>query len=63
MKLAFTLEYDGTDFSGFQSQKNSITIQDHIERAIEKITKELTTKNIYIKKIPIDLYGCQSWEI
>ena len=30
---------------------------------IEKITKELTFKNIYIKKIPIDLYGCQSWEI
>ena len=30
---------------------------------IEEITKELTIKNIYIKKITIDLYGCQSWEI
>ena len=45
MKLAFTLEYDGTDFSGFQSQKNSITIQDHIERAIEKITNTKTRIN------------------
>ena len=45
MKLAFTLEYDGTDFSGFQSQKNSITIQDYIERAIEKITNTKTRIN------------------
>ena len=30
---------------------------------IKEITKELTIKNIYIKKIPIDLNGCQSWEI
>ena len=38
MRLAFTLEYDGTDFSGFQLQKNAITIQEHLEKAIKKIT-------------------------
>ena len=31
MKLAFTLEYDGTSFSGFQRQHNAETIQEHIE--------------------------------
>lgn len=44
MRLAFTLEYDGSDYSGFQSQKNTITIQDCIEDALKKITK----KNIRI---------------
>ena len=38
MRLAFTLEYDGTDFSGFQLQKNAITIQEHLEKAIKEIT-------------------------
>ena len=40
MRLAFTLEYDGTDFSGFQSQKNAITIQNTIEHALKEITSE-----------------------
>jgi len=40
VRLAFTLEYDGTDFSGFQIQKNSITIQEHLENAIKEITAE-----------------------
>ena len=44
MRFAFTLEYDGSDYSGFQSQKNAITIQDCIEEALKKITK----KNIRI---------------
>ena len=38
MKLAFTVEYDGTDFSGFQRQKNAITIQEQLEIAIMEIT-------------------------
>jgi tRNA pseudouridine38-40 synthase len=38
VKLAFTVEYDGTDFSGFQRQKNAITIQEHLENAIMEIT-------------------------
>ena len=37
MRLAFTLEYDGTNFSGFQKQNNAITIQEHIENALKNI--------------------------
>ena len=40
MRLAFTLEYDGTSFSGFQSQKNVPTIQDSVEEALKKITNQ-----------------------
>lgn len=35
-----TLEYDGTAYSGFQIQKNGITIQDVLEEAVGKIAKE-----------------------
>ena len=45
MKLAFTLEYAGTDFSGFQSQKNALTIQYYLEEAIKKITDQETKIN------------------
>ena len=31
MKLAFTLEYDGTSFSGFQRQHNAETIQEKLQ--------------------------------
>ena len=44
MKLAFTVEYDGTNFSGFQNQKNAPSIQ----QAIEKALKEITQTNISI---------------
>ena len=40
MRLAFTTEYDGSGFSGFQRQKNAISIQQNLEEAIEKITQE-----------------------
>ena len=39
MRLAFTVEYDGTDFSGFQRQKNAPTIQEKIEDAIRAVTE------------------------
>ena len=45
MKLAFTVEYDGGDFSGFQRQINAITIQEKIEDAIEVITKQKVSIN------------------
>ena len=45
MRLAFTLEYDGTSFSGFQSQKNVPTIQDSVEDALIKITNKNTRIN------------------
>ena len=40
MRLAFTTEYDGSEFSGFQRQKNAISIQQNLEEVIEKITQE-----------------------
>ena len=40
MRLAFTTEYDGSGFSGFQRQKNAISIQQNLEEVIEKITQE-----------------------
>ena len=40
MKLVFTTEYNGTNFSGFQRQKNAVSIQQSLEEAIKKITKE-----------------------
>lgn len=40
--IRLTIEYDGTDYAGWQSQKRrgSKTIQEEIEKAIEKITRE-----------------------
>lgn len=34
-----TIAYDGTDYVGFQVQKNGISIQEKIERALKKMTK------------------------
>ncbi len=41
MKYALIIEYDGTRYSGFQYQKNSLTVQEEIEKAIERFTGEL----------------------
>lgn len=38
--LKLTIEYDGTNFSGWQKQKNRRTVQEEIECALEKIIKE-----------------------
>jgi tRNA pseudouridine38-40 synthase len=35
------IAYDGTDYSGWQKQKNSLTIQEVIESALSKITSEI----------------------
>ena len=45
MRLAATLEYDGTEFSGFQRQNNAETIQEHLEVSLKKITHENITIN------------------
>ena len=47
MRLAATLEYDGTEFSGFQRQNNAETIQEHIESSLKKITNENITCLLY----------------
>ena len=33
------IEYDGTNFVGWQHQKNGISIQEKIEKALQKILK------------------------
>lgn len=38
--IKLTIEYDGTNYSGFQKQKNSITIGQKLEEAIEQIVKD-----------------------
>ena len=38
--IRLTLEYDGTDYSGWQIQKNAITIQGIVQKALTKITDE-----------------------
>ncbi|MDY6935523.1 MAG: tRNA pseudouridine(38-40) synthase TruA [Spirochaetota bacterium] len=42
IRIALLIQYDGTMFNGWQSQKAGRTVQDEIERAIEIITKERT---------------------
>ena len=40
MKFAALIQYKGTDYSGFQRQKNAPSIQEEIEDALQKITQE-----------------------
>jgi tRNA pseudouridine38-40 synthase len=42
-KYKITIEYDGTGISGWQRQANSSSIQQFIEEAIEKFSKEKVT--------------------
>ena len=37
-KYKITLEYDGTDYVGWQRQENGNSIQASLEKAIEKLT-------------------------
>lgn len=38
--IKLTIEYEGTNYSGWQIQENAITIQEKLEEALEKITGE-----------------------
>ena len=38
--IACIVSYDGTDWSGFQRQKNGPSVQGEIERALEVVMKE-----------------------
>ncbi len=40
MRLALVVEYDGTGYSGFQYQPNAPSIQEELEKAVEKLTRE-----------------------
>ncbi len=37
------IQYDGSDFSGWQIQQNAVTIQGHIQDAVKSITAQETT--------------------
>ena len=39
-RLALTIEYDGTNYQGFQLQSNQPTIQGELEKALESLTQE-----------------------
>jgi tRNA pseudouridine38-40 synthase len=40
-RLKLIVAYDGAPFSGWQSQSHRNTVQDHLERAFERVTGEL----------------------
>lgn len=40
MRIALTIQYDGTNYSGWQSQNNANSVQREVERAIHEITRE-----------------------
>src|SRR3989338_1171281 len=39
-KIKLTIEYDGTAYSGWQSQINGVAVQDVITQALQKMTEE-----------------------
>jgi len=39
-RLKLTVAYDGAPFAGWQSQSHRNTVQDHLERALERVTGE-----------------------
>ena len=40
-RLKLIIAYDGAPFAGWQSQSHRNTVQDHLERAFERVTGEL----------------------
>ena len=43
MNIELRLQYDGTAYHGWQSQKNGVTVQDTVKDAVRKITGENVT--------------------
>lgn len=39
MRVAFIVEYDGTDYAGWQIQKNDVTVQEKIEESLLSLNK------------------------
>ena len=39
--IKITIEYDGTNYSGWQRQENALTIQEVLETALEMATGEM----------------------
>lgn len=38
--IKLIIEYDGTNYAGWQKQNNAVTVQEVVEKAIKRITKE-----------------------
>jgi len=43
MRVRAVVAYDGTDYSGFQRQANSPTVQAALEAALARVTRETIT--------------------
>ncbi|URJ24983.1 tRNA pseudouridine(38-40) synthase TruA [Candidatus Blochmannia ocreatus (nom. nud.)] len=43
IRLALGIEYDGTEYCGWQKQKNSLSVQYCVERALKKVSSESIT--------------------
>ena len=43
MRFLIKFSYDGTNYSGFQTQKNKNTIQENIELALRKVNNNRIT--------------------
>ena len=39
-RIALTVEYDGTNYQGFQLQNNKPTIQGELEEALKRLTQQ-----------------------
>ncbi|MDH5717223.1 MAG: tRNA pseudouridine(38-40) synthase TruA [Spirochaetia bacterium] len=46
MKFAFTIQYDGSDFFGFQRQKDFRSVQEELEKAFEIILRQKVTLHV-----------------
>ena len=40
MRIKLTIEYDGTNYVGWQKQKNGISVQEEIEKCLKKLLKD-----------------------
>ena len=38
--IKLKIQYDGTDYHGWQIQKNDITVQETVKKAVQKIVNE-----------------------
>ena len=47
MRYKFKIQYDGTNFSGWQNQKDQRTVQGVIEQALGKILKKKSLASVY----------------
>ena len=47
--IRLLIEYDGTNYAGWQWQKNAITIQETLSKAIEQAVQEKVT--IYVRPV------------